>query len=136
MLTQIRSLYWTVTGTQTLYKAPIDSCGYIPSGITPTLVASNISCDDLVIDHLGNAFVASPEGVITKVTPAGEKTVIAGTYASTNSSLVGPTAMRFGRLASDRWSLYVTTNGGLPQIIGENVPSAAGVSRIDLPYPG
>lgn len=132
MLIHHRSIYWTVTGTSELWKVEVDECGHVAPSVQPALIASNVTCDDLLVDPRGDIFVASPKSVITKVTPDGAEQVIAGTFGSSNSSLVGPTAMRFGRVASDRWSLYVTTNGGIPQIIGKSVPSAAGVSRIDL----
>ena len=44
-----------------------------------------------------------------------------------NGSLVGPTAVRWGRSDSDRTSLYVTTNGGLGMS-----PTEQGVSRLDV----
>lgn len=119
-------LYWTSTGANSLYKVRIDKHGNVQA--EPTLVSSNVTCDDFVLDHEGNAYVAGPLNVLTKVSPDGQQEVIAGTYNSTSSTLVGPTAARFGRLASDSWSLYVTTNGG---VTGQ-VPGTAGVSRIDL----
>lgn len=127
------SVYWTSTGASKLWKVAVDECGHVPQRAKPTLITENITCDDFTIDHKGNIYVAGPLDVITKVRPDGEQVIVAGTYGSVNSSLVGPTALRFGRMASDRWSLYVTTNGGLPQVLGGSAPTAAGVSRIDLP---
>ncbi|KAF7197276.1 putative hetero-Diels-Alderase [Pseudocercospora fuligena] len=123
------SLYWTNTGQSKLYKVAIDKQGNVQDGDEAEVVTSNIVCDDLVLDHIGNAYVASPLGLITKVSPGGHQEVIAGN--STGSKLNGPTAVRFGRLASDRWSLYVTTDGGIPQF-GGPINGTQGVSRIDL----
>ena len=126
------SLYWSNTGRKELWKVQVDEHGDVPKAAAPTMIMSNITCDDLIVDKNGVVYVAGPEDVITMVTPDGKQTVVAGTYGSLNSSLVGPTALRFGRGVSDQWSLYVTTNGGLPQLLGGSEPSAAGVSRIDL----
>lgn len=123
------SLYWTNTGQSKLYKVAIDKQGNVPDGCKPETIASNLVCDDFVLDHKGNAYVASPLGLITKVGPSGEQEIVAGN--STGSKLNGPTAVRFGRLASDRWSLYITTDGGIPQF-GGPVNGTQGVSRIDL----
>ncbi|KXS95289.1 hypothetical protein AC579_9894 [Pseudocercospora musae] len=123
------SLYWTNTGQSKLYKVAIDEKGNVPYGCKPEVVTANIVCDDLVLDHRGIAYVASPSGLITKVSPGGQQEVIAGN--STGSKLNGPTAVRFCRLASDRWSLYITTDGGIPQF-GGPVNGTQGVSRIDL----
>jgi len=128
------SLYWTSTGAQKLWKVAINKHGNVAAGVTPTLITSNLTCDDIVIDDTGILYVAGPQDVITKVTPNGQQTIITGTYHSLNSSVVGPSALRFGRGVSDRWSLYITTNGGLPAVLGGSVPTAAGISRIDLGY--
>ena len=123
------TMYWTSTGASELWKVPINEFGHVPIGQKPWLVASNISCDDFVLDTDGTAYVAAPADVIWKVQPDGSTEIIAGTYNSTSSSLVGPSAIRFGRLASDKRSLYVTTNAGIPPVTLEGT---AGVSRLDL----
>lgn len=120
-------MYWTNTGAASMYKVPIDRAGNVRDAAKPSLVTGDLTCDDFAFDWEGNAFVAGPLDVITKVSPSGQKEVVAGSLNSTTSDLVGPTAVRFGRLASDRWSMYVTTNGG----VGQNVPGAAGISRLD-----
>lgn len=127
------TIYWTNTGRSTLYRIPVDEEGNVPSGVSPTLITSNLTCDDLVVDNEGNTYVAGPLDIITKVSPLGQKEVIAGAFNSTTSDLIGPTAIRFGRLASDQWSMYVTSNGGV-QGVAVVVPGSAGVSRIDLGY--
>lgn len=122
------TMYYTGTGSQTLWKTPIGEDGVVPAGENPILITSNLTCDDLVVDAQGTAYVASPDGIVTRVTSAGEKQVIAGTFDSTHSDLMGPTALAIGQLESDRWSLYITTNGGS----SGNSSGVQGVSRIDV----
>ena len=122
------TLYWTNTGLNTIYKVPIDAFGNVVMGQTPTLLAFNLSCDDFTVDGNENLYVASPQDMLIKINGKGEQEVLAGTRGLNTSALVGPTAVRFGRLASDRWSLYVTTNGGLQA----PVLGSTGISRVDL----
>ncbi|KAJ7470181.1 hypothetical protein B0H11DRAFT_2041733 [Mycena galericulata] len=70
------------------------------------------SFDDFAIDEEGTAYVASGVGnAITKVTAAGVASVIAGNLNS--SEIASPTSVAFGRTEWDRWTIYVTTGGGL-----------------------
>lgn len=123
------NIYYTNTGRSSLYRVAVDEKGQVQETSTPTLITGNLTCDDLVLDHDGTAYVAGPLGVINKVDPSGQQEIIAGTPRSNSSSLVGPTAVRFGRLVSDRWSLYIVSNGGLTQTPPLN---SVGLSRIDL----
>lgn len=128
------TIYWTVTGRNAIYTIPVSANGSIPTGAKSSLLASNVTCDDLAVDDAGNAYIASPYDVITKVAPDGKQKVIAGIFNTTSSNgnltLAGPTSVRFGRLASDRWSLYISTNGALTN---PNPNGTQGISRIDLP---
>lgn len=119
-------LYYTNTGLSSLFKVPILRNGTVSGCLT--MVANNLPCDDFAFDTQGNAYVAGPANVITKVSPQGDQSVIAGTFNSTKSALVGSTAVAFGRLASDRTSIYVTTNGGA----GQEINGTQGVSRVDV----
>lgn len=70
------------------------------------------SFDDFTIDEDGTAYVATGVGnVITKVTQEGVASVIAGNLNS--SQIASPTSVAFGRTEWDRWTIYVTTGGGL-----------------------
>lgn len=123
-----KTLYWDSTGTNTLWKIPVSEDGYVDPKDWPVLIGQNITCDDFVLDAEGTAYVAGPFDVVTQLNTDGTAEIITGTWNSTSSSIMGPTALRFGRMASDRWSLYVTSNGG----IFNNVESGCGLSRIDL----
>ncbi|KAJ7114518.1 hypothetical protein C8R44DRAFT_832949 [Mycena epipterygia] len=70
------------------------------------------SFDDFAIDEDGTAYVATGMGnLITKVTEEGVASVIAGNLNS--SQIASPTSVAFGRTEWDRWTIYVTTGGGL-----------------------
>lgn len=118
------SLYWTNTGLQGLYRIPISSDG-IAQG-SAELAAGHVFGDDFLMTSNG-AYVASPANAILRVAD-GKQEVIAGVLNSTSSGIVGPTALRFGRLATDKSSLYISTNGGVKTL----VRGTPGVSRIDL----
>lgn len=118
------SLYWTNTGLQGLYRIPISSDGI--AGGSAELVAGHVFGDDFLMTSNG-AYVASPANAILRVAN-GKQEVIAGVLNSTSSGIVGPTALRFGRLATDKSSLYISTNGGVKTL----VRGTPGVSRIDL----
>lgn len=118
------SLYWTNSGLQGLYRMPISHDG-VSQG-SAELVAGHVFGDDFLITNTG-AYVASPANAILRVAD-GKQEVIAGVFNSTSSGIVGPTALRFGRLATDKSSLYISTNGGVKTL----VRGTPGVSRIDL----
>jgi sugar lactone lactonase YvrE len=126
------TMYWTNTGGSSFYMITIDEDGNPPAGAKPTQIASRITAgvDDFVVDHEGTAYICGPWNAITKVSPKGEQEIIAGTFNSASSTLGGPSAARFGKLVSDKYSLYVTTNGGM----FARIPSEAGISRIDIGY--
>lgn len=124
------SLYWTNTGTNTFWKIPLDSAGRVAANAQPTLLASNIAVDDFVVDIVGNAYICGPNGVITRVFANGTAQQFYGTANSLTGPLHGPTAARFGRLASDRYSLYISMNGGIDNATA--VPAAAGIYRLNL----
>ncbi|PVH70339.1 hypothetical protein DL98DRAFT_597928 [Cadophora sp. DSE1049] len=122
------TLYWTNTGLNSLYKVPLDRCGNVPTGQVPVQLASNMSCDDFAVGRQGNIYVASPQDVLFRIGSSGQREIIAGRLVSNSSALVGPSAVRFGRLVSDRWSLYISTNGG----VYAPVSGSTGISRVDL----
>lgn len=127
-------LYYTNTGAQAMYRIPIFESNGTAKG-RAELVASNLPCDDFVLNERGVAYVAGPANAIIKIdtTQAASRLgqfdrVVAGTFNSTMSALVSPTAVQWGRGDSDRTSLYVTTNGGA----GSGGNGTEGLSRIDV----
>ena len=94
------------------------------------LVTSQLSCDDFAIDPWGMLYVASPSNALIRIdSRTGEQMVVAGTFNSTASNIIGATSVRFGRGASDRSSVYVTTNGGSFTCAP---PGSQGISRVDV----
>ena len=83
------TMYWTVTGTSSLFRVPIDEYGYVPEGEAAVLVTSNLTCDDFIVDEEGVAYVAGTLNVITKVSPTGEQEIIAGSTTRATARLAG-----------------------------------------------
>lgn len=61
------SMYWTSTGLGSFFCIPIDERGNVLPGPILVLVASNLTCDDSVVDERGEIYVAGPLDVLTKV---------------------------------------------------------------------
>jgi hypothetical protein len=79
------------------------------------LISENIMGDDFALDRRGVSYLAGLiYNIVTMVYPNGTHRVIAGARDSTE--FAGATAAAFGRTASDRGVLYVTTGGawGVP----------------------
>jgi hypothetical protein len=119
----------TNTATSKFYRLPIGKILTVPAGAQAELLASNLPRDDFVLDAAGFAYAGGQAGVINFVDPSkGTVRAIAGTLGLNSSALVGPTTVQFGRTASDRNNIYLTTDGGiLNTILGSQ-----GVSRIDV----
>ncbi|PIA97638.1 hypothetical protein CB0940_06026 [Cercospora beticola] len=67
------NIYYTNTGKSSLYRVAVDEKGQVQETSTPTLITGNLTCDDLVLDRDGTAYVAGPLGVVTKVDPSGQQ---------------------------------------------------------------
>jgi len=122
-------LYYTNTGTNTYYRVPIYP-NATASG-SPEVIAQVVKGDDLILDDSGTAYICQQVNSLSRVTLNGTQQVIAGTPNSNSSSLLGPTAVAFGRGASDRNTLYITTNGGQSAATGQT-PASQGLSSVDL----
>lgn len=120
------SLYYTNTGLQSIYRKPMLPDGFAHG--SAELLATHVLGDDFLVT-MEALYVASPANVILRVAD-GKQEVIAGVYNSSSSGLIGPTAVQFGRLATDGSSLYVSTNGG----VRTTVKGAPGMSRLDLGF--
>jgi len=120
--------YYSNTGQETLYKLAVTREGLPAKNAIAQVVASGIATDDFALDVEGNAYMTGQDNIIQKITPKGKVSTIAGVLNSNSSGLIGPTAVRFGRGASDYESLYVSTDGA---VFG-TVLAAQGISRIDV----
>ncbi|KAH0837182.1 hypothetical protein AYO21_08161 [Fonsecaea monophora] len=103
-------LYYTNTGSNLYYRLAINADG-TASG-SPETLAQVAKPDDLILDDAGTAYICQQVNALSSVASNGTQQVLAGTINSNVSSLLGPTAVAWGRAASDRNKLYVTTNGG------------------------
>ena len=74
--------------------------------------------------------MASPSNALIKLdTRIGAQLVMAGTFNESDSDIISASSVRFGRVDSDRSSVYITTNGGA--YIGA-LPGTQGVGRVDV----
>ena len=117
------TIFYTNSAKSTFHSVPVYASDHMIRPGTPKLVTNVSIPDDFVLDNAGNAFICQQVGYDTVSfynRSSGSLTPLVP-----NGSLVGPTAVRWGRSVNDRTSLYVTTNGGL----GMN-PAEQGVSRL------
>ena len=119
------TIFYTNSAKSTFHSVPAYASDQILHPGTPTLVANVSTPDDFVLDNAGNAFICQQVGQDT--VSFYNKSSGSVTPLVPSGSLVGPTAVRWGRSVSDRTSLYVTTNGGLGMS-----PAEQGVSRLDV----
>jgi hypothetical protein len=121
-------LYYTNTGTSSYCRVPIYS-NATASG-KPELIVQVMKGDDLILDEPGVAYIGQQANFLSRVTLNGTQEVVAGTTNS-SSSLLGPTAIAWGRTILDKNKLYITTNGG-QSAVSVQIPGAQGLSEVDL----
>lgn len=108
-------VYASSTQQQKLVRIPLNpdfSAGVLEVWMT------NINLDDFAFDEKGSLYGTTHiYNSLVRIEPDRRITVIAGI----EQGLAGSTAVAFGRAATDRTSVYVTTNGGM------SVPPEGGV---------
>ena len=126
------NLFFT-NGNQGIFvRIPIKSTGE-PSGPTVVLSRDIKGADDFILDSAGNEFIAEngQNNLAFLRSTGGNTTILAGAPLEDPTLLAGPSAVAFGRLHSDKKSLYITTTAGLAS--GANRSDLGGtVSRVDL----
>jgi len=124
-----QTLYVSNTQRQHLLRIPVNQDYTLG---TPEIWLTNINLDDFAIDTQGNIYGATHVyNSVVKITPEGQVTTI----ATADQGVAGSTAVAFGRTASDRTSIYVTTNGGMSFPLPEGVLPAK-VVKIEVGIPG
>ena len=108
------TLYFTNYATATFARIGItpngSSAGSAAQAVAQA-VPSGASYDDFAIDKYGNSWVATHQGnAVNLISPLGEQVNVAGNINSTE--IAESTDAVFGRLPSDRNTLYVVTGGG------------------------
>ncbi|KAI2610512.1 hypothetical protein GGR54DRAFT_369406 [Hypoxylon sp. NC1633] len=113
-------VYWSNSGTTTLYRVAIDAYGYpAPAPATKTVQVQTVAkldapfIDDIAIDVRGVLFAATnADNKVDAVRPDGTVSTVVGGAA--DDTVAGDTAVAFGRTPLDRGVIYVTTSGTLP----------------------
>jgi hypothetical protein len=122
-------VYFTSTDRAIVLRVPVTASGEPGE---PEVLAERFVGDDFAIDVDGNLYVTTHvHNQLQRLSPDGERTVLAGTSAWMN----GATAAVFGRRADDRRALYVTTTGGIVAPIDGEVREARLV-RLDVDAEG
>lgn len=128
------SVYATVSDRGIVVKMDVTEEGKYKEG-SMSVVAEDITGDDLAFDVEGNAYVATnPAQSVMRLSGAGvgvkgEKATILGGEGIAETA--GPTAVAFGRTDGDRGSIYVTTTGGIVRAVGDGL-GLARVVRADV----
>ena len=134
-------LFYSTASQNTLNKIPVNLTTGKAAGPAVTLVnnATLAGPDDFCFDFDGNAWVASgtlnavellPKAAYGNADSVQVDVAAGGGHAS---RILGPTSTQFGIRAKDikRGSLYVSSNGGVPQWMGKNWTMGGAISRID-----
>lgn len=126
------ALYLSNTEARTFLRVAIDESGASTGEIE--LLQENLNVDDFAFDADGSSYLTTHifQSVV-KLRGDGKRSRIAG--APDDRTCAGTTAAAFGRTASDRTSLYVTTTGGMSYPVnGELGP--ARLLKIDVGHAG
>ena len=135
---QNETLYYSSSTHKSVFSIPIDTTtGIVPPFAEATVLANNMTVDDFILDAQGKIYAAgNGANVIWLIDPAANTTsVFAGTLGANSSSIIGPSALQFGRLPSDSNSLYVTAGGYIgttPKNPGILVSGKQGIFRLDV----
>ncbi len=100
-----KTLYATNTERRQILRIPLSAEGKAEK---PEIWLEKINGDDFAFDEKGNLFVTTHVyNNVLKITPNGKTTIIAE-----NGSVIGDTALAFGR-GKNKNTIYVITNGGM-----------------------
>jgi hypothetical protein len=138
-----KHIFATISDRATLVRMGIDDKGQYEKG-SLRIVAENLTGDDLAFDVQGNAYVATnvahtilkfPSiGVEPKTTQKDGRMRILGGLDKKDTA--GPTAVAFGRGVEDQNCIYVTTNGGLINPVGDEGPGEAVIVKVNVGVKG
>lgn len=107
-------LYWTNTAAGFLARIRIDADAN-PIGNSTIAVTGVPKADDFIIRCDGVAFICQNQMdtlSVAYLTGAASTAAYAIAGSNTSTTLAGVTAAKFGRLASDKTTLYLSTSGG------------------------
>ncbi|KAA8577082.1 hypothetical protein EYC84_007090 [Monilinia fructicola] len=135
-------IFGTVSDRGTLVRMQVDKDGEYKNG-SLKIVAKQLTGDDMAFDCEGDAYVATNPaqtvlkfvGIGIQIEPRREERIrILGGLDQKETA--GPTALAFGRTMDDKDCIYVTTNGGLVNPIGEDGPGEAVIVKVRVGLKG
>jgi sugar lactone lactonase YvrE len=101
----------------------------------PMVYASGVNADDFAFDLVGDLYASThPFNTIVRIRPNGSQEII----ATPAQNVIGPTSAAFGSVGSDRFNLYVVTDGGFfGSLINPGGPTGLpSVVKLQLGLPG
>ena len=135
-------LFYDNLAQGTFNKIPVDLRTGKATGPAVTLLNSTsfVGSDDWTFDFEGNAWVVNGASNDLSLLPRaayGTADSVSAEAVAGNTSpqvVLGPTSAQFGIRAEDlaRGSLYISSNGGVPQYIGKNWTMGGAISRVDV----
>jgi hypothetical protein len=132
-------IYFTNTFGQALYRVPAAGrgAGVRLTGPVQELASGTFTPDDIALDADGAVYIAAqPQNVMVKSPPgrhSNRTEVVAGSIGSLD--VASPTALAFGRTASDLRTLYVSTSGAQFAPVNGTIVEPAKVVAVDLSCP-
>jgi sugar lactone lactonase YvrE len=124
-----RVLYASVTQNAQIIQIPIQSNDQPGE---PEVFIQNVNIDDFAFDLSGNLYGTTHiYNSVVKITPDRKVTTI----AQAEQGMAGSTALAFGRVESDRTSIYVITNGGMSLPLPTGIEPAK-VIRLEVGFEG
>lgn len=120
-------LYWTNSDREAVYRIQIDEGGYALPDVEVELVLNvGERPDDFTFDSEGDMWITTHRANTVVVARAGDGEAASVVGSSTEMTVAGATACRFGRRDGDHGVLYVVTDGAQVNPVNGTVTEGEG----------
>ncbi|KAK2763793.1 hypothetical protein FQN54_009410 [Arachnomyces sp. PD_36] len=125
-------LYWTNSDMEAVYRIEIDDHGYaLPNAESKLIVNVGQRPDDFTFDSEGNIWVTTHRAnTLVVANVDGEVSTVLG--SSSEMTVAGATACRFGRREGEEEILYVVTDGAHANPVNGTVTEGGKVVAVDV----
>jgi uncharacterized membrane protein YphA (DoxX/SURF4 family)/outer membrane protein assembly factor BamB len=115
------AFYVAVSDRGHIVRVPVEAGGHPGE---PSVYVTGVPTDDFTFDRAGNLYATThPYNTVVRVSPAGERTII----ATAAEGVIGPTDAAFSTRAGEEAVLYVATDGGLFEQRPEQRPNVVAI---------